>query len=103
MVHLLAQESESSIASVFVTSLMLIVLVVLLCVGVMWIRRQIKTDDTGGADGFTLSDLRKLHKSGQMTDDEYEKAKTLIIGTVKPTQNNAASHEKSDKPPSRNV
>jgi hypothetical protein len=29
--------------------------------------------------GFTLSDLRKLHAAGQMSDEEFEKAKARTI------------------------
>jgi hypothetical protein len=34
------------------------------------------------AQGFTLSDLRQLHKSGAMTDEEFERAKAKIVQTV---------------------
>ncbi len=33
--------------------------------------------------GFTLSDLRQLHKSGQMSDEEFEKAKTKVIDAAR--------------------
>lgn len=29
--------------------------------------------------GFSLDDLRKLHRAGQMSDEEFEAAKTLVI------------------------
>jgi len=41
------------------------------------------SESTSGGPGFTLSDLRKLHKEGKMTTEEYEKAKALIIGPLK--------------------
>ena len=50
-------------------------------------------DDTSGGDGFTLSDLRRLHKAGQMTDEEFEKAKKILIGSVK-----AAAEKMGEKP-----
>jgi len=93
MRHLLAQESSGNIGSLLLYSLALIVLVVVAYIGVTWIRRQVKGEDGGASEGFTLSDLRRLHKSGQMTDDEYEKAKLLIIGSVK-----APAAKKIDKP-----
>lgn len=40
------------------------------------------SESTSGGPGFTLSDLRRLHKEGKMTTEEYEKAKALIIGPL---------------------
>jgi hypothetical protein len=37
-----------------------------------------RPDETSGA-GFTLSDLRRLHKSGQMSDAEFERAKAKVV------------------------
>ena len=33
--------------------------------------------------GFTLSDLRAMHKSGKMTDDEFERAKEVVLAVAK--------------------
>src|SRR3954471_12831137 len=62
------------------------VVVILLCVGAFWlvsvVRKRLKEDaeiTAGPATGFTLSDLRQLHKSGQMTDAEFERAKEKIV------------------------
>lgn len=41
-------------------------------------KRLIRSDDSPGS-GFTLSDLRRLHKEGKMTDEEFEKAKQVIV------------------------
>ena len=38
---------------------------------------------TSASGGFTLSDLRRMHKEGRMTDEEFEKAKMLIVGAAK--------------------
>ena len=62
------------------------VVVIALCVGAFWlvsvVRKRFKEDaeiTAGPATGFTLSDLRQLHKSGQMTDAEFERAKEKIV------------------------
>jgi|SRR3954451_23649571 hypothetical protein len=62
------------------------VVVIGLCVGAFWlvsmVRKRLKEDadvTAGPATGFTLSDLRQLHKSGQMTDAEFERAKEKIV------------------------
>lgn len=41
-------------------------------------KRLVRSDDISGS-GFTLSDLRQLHRDGKMTDGEFEKAKQAIV------------------------
>src|SRR5450432_1685798 len=60
--------------------------------------------------GFTLADLRQLHRSGQMSDEEFERAKAQIVlahtaaaqksaqKSTKP-ENNAASASMRRRPP----
>ena len=76
--------AEAGMGSALVWTLVLIVALVLMFGAVAAFRKWMKADDapTTGP-GFTLSDLRRLHKEGQMTDKEYEKAKTVLIGTAK--------------------
>ena len=48
---------------------------------VLWVRKWVK-DETPAARqevGFTLSDLRALHKSGKMSDEEFERAREKIV------------------------
>jgi len=63
-----------------------LVLVGLLLVGFVAVaqlkKRLIKPDD-GMSGGFTLSDLRALHKAGKMTDAEFEKAKEAVVTAAK--------------------
>jgi hypothetical protein len=43
-----------------------------------WLRR------TGeSTNGFTLQDLRTLHSSGELTDDEFARAKAAMIGRMR--------------------
>ena len=73
--------AESSTASVFIWSFILIILIVISAAGVMRLRRWMKEDDDtpSGRIGFTLSDLRQLHKQGQMTDEEFERARAKMV------------------------
>jgi hypothetical protein len=48
-------------------------------------------DDTTTGDGFTLSDLRRLHKEGKMTDGEFESAKAILIGSLKAASTKSAA------------
>ena len=91
MTQPLAQTSYAG--SIVLWSLVLVVLLIVGLVVVMYIRRQITEADEPSKPGFTLSDLRQLHKRGQMTDEEFEKAKAKIIGAARATM------DKGDVPP----
>ena len=92
--HLLAELTDQQTTDLIIGSVILIV-VLLLFGGVALYRKWMKSDEDSPAEGFTLSDIRKLHKAGQMTDEEYEKAKKILIGSVK-----AAAEKIPDKPAS---
>lgn len=64
----------------------LLVLVGLIIAGgvlIMILRRRLHEADSSPSQGFTLHDLRQLHASGELTDEEYERAKAQMIGSVK--------------------
>lgn len=46
---------------------------------VTWVKRWAAEPDDAPAGGFSLGDLRELHKSGQMSDEEFEKAKAMVV------------------------
>ena len=84
-------------------SAILIVLLLAAFVGVSQVKKRlVRPDDTGGA-GFTLSDLRALHRQGKMTDQEFEKAKLVIVGSAQKamagTPPKKSSTEAEPKPP----
>jgi hypothetical protein len=82
--HLLAQDPPKHDSSdVYVWALILIVFVIALFAVVGLYRKWMNRDETTSGPGFTLSDLRRFHKEGKMTDAEYEKAKAILIGSVK--------------------
>jgi hypothetical protein len=75
--HSLAQ--PTNIGGVIGWSLVLIILLIAGAAGVMWLRRWMKEDDAPVGIGFTLLDLRQLHKQGKMTDAEYERARAKML------------------------
>lgn len=77
---LLAQGSEPS---VFLWVLLLIVLVIGLFGLVVWLRRRLSPNEDFHGEGFTLGDLRRLHQSGKLSDDEFEKAKAGLIAETR--------------------
>jgi hypothetical protein len=80
---MLAQTTSSS--SIIFWSIMLLVALLLGLVAALRVKRRLTALDVDepARGGFTLSDLRQLHKSGKMTDEQFEKAKQRIIGTAK--------------------
>lgn len=63
-------------------SFVLLVLLGLMFMAILWLKKWMASDDSE-MGGFTLGDLRRLKASGQMSDEQYEKAKLQIVGAVK--------------------
>ena len=68
---------------VLVWSLVLVGLLLVLFVAVAQFKKRLVKPEDGMAGGFTLSDLRALHKAGKMTDAEFEKAKESVVAAAK--------------------
>jgi hypothetical protein len=45
-------------------------------------KRMIRDEDLSGG-GFSLGDLRVLHREGKMTTEEFEKAKAALVEAMK--------------------
>jgi HJR/Mrr/RecB family endonuclease len=78
---LLAADGDVDYVGLFKWSFVLIVLVLILWVAVSTLRKRLKEDDVVGT-GFTLSDLRQLHKQGKMSTEEFEKAKAILLASL---------------------
>ncbi|HZZ45241.1 MAG TPA: hypothetical protein VFE58_20050 [Tepidisphaeraceae bacterium] len=87
--------AEQGIGSVILWSLFLAVLIVFGYLAVNWVKKWLKETEMGPAGGFTLGDLRELHRNGQMTDVEFERAKLMIVDAAK----KAASRQAPPKQP----
>ena len=75
--------SDVPVAAIIRLSLVLLAFIFAGWVTVWQVRRRLtKPDETSGA-GFTLSDLRQLHKSGQMSDAEFERAKAKVVAAAR--------------------
>ena len=63
-----------------------LVLIFLLLAGffvVARLRSWLKSDDEPAGIGFSLSDLKRLHREGKLSDEELEKARSKILGAAK--------------------
>lgn len=50
---------------------------------VYFVRKMLQSDSSAIEDGFTLHDLRQLHVQGKLNDDEFERAKDAMIGSLR--------------------
>ena len=64
--------------------LVLIVLVVAGFVAISWVRKWMKEDDIpSGGTGFGLGELRQMHARGDITTEEYERARAKMTASAK--------------------
>jgi hypothetical protein len=79
-------QGNTSLAEVLVWSAGLIGLLVVGMAFAARLKRRFRDDgdDTpaAAAAGFTLSDLRRMHRAGQLTDEEFERAKEKIVAAA---------------------
>ena len=95
----LAQQADQSTGGALIWSIVLIVALLLLFGGIVLYRKWMNADDTTTGEGFTLSDLRRLHKEGKMTDGEFESAKAILIGSLKAAAAKSAAATPSGQGP----
>jgi hypothetical protein len=63
------------------------------------VKKWLTKPDDGPTAGFSLSDLRALHKSGKLSTEEFEKTKALIIEAAKRAAAREAQAAKPEKRP----
>jgi len=86
----LATTSDSTI-SILIWSGILIVVVIVLFFVVNTIRKAMLADEPGDAGpSFTLDDLRRMHAAGQISDEEFAKARSRIVRMVRGSADDAA-------------
>ena len=77
--HMLAAEDSSSI---FFWSMVLLALLGAGWAVVVMVKKWANTPEDPVSTGFTLSDLRQMHRSGQMSAEEFERAKGAIVAAA---------------------
>ena len=71
-----ARHARSPVTEIIVWSLLLMGLLIVGLVIALCLKKRLTDSDVGGAQsGFTLADVREMHRNGQMTFEEFEKAK----------------------------
>ena len=47
------------------------------------LRRRMGRDESAPPTGFTLHDLREMHARGELTDEEFQRARTALLAGVR--------------------
>ncbi len=63
-----------------ILALVVFVLVLLLGLVVLLYRRRYFGARVDEPQGFTLADVRRMHREGQLSDEEYERMRQAVIG-----------------------
>jgi hypothetical protein len=79
----LSTADPSPFGSVFVWCGVLIVVLLAAFAVYSWFKRWMSQTDETEHVGFTLSDLREMHRQGKMSDQEFEQTKAKMLGSAK--------------------
>ena len=82
----LAQSTGESSSSIIVVSFFLIVAVVAMFIGVAWARKRMNPNEDFQGEGFSLADLRQMHKEGKLSDEEFERARVKMVEQLQAAQ-----------------
>ncbi len=78
-----APVNDKAYRSIFIWSFALIALLMVAFAGYSYLKRWMRSSEEPMATGFTLSDLRELHRQGKMSDAEFELARGKMVAAAK--------------------
>jgi uncharacterized protein YneF (UPF0154 family) len=74
----------NALPSIIVWCLVLVVAIVVGFAIAVWVKRRITEPESPASPGFSLEDLRQLHREGKLSDQEYERARArMAVGMLK--------------------
>jgi len=79
----LAETGIGDIAGVVFWSLLTIGAIVVAFLAYVRLKQWMKADEDVHGEGFTLGDLRQLHKQGKMSTEEFERAREKMVASAK--------------------
>lgn len=99
-----AQPTTKQMVGIVYWAGILIAMIVILAVIVLIIRGRLMNEETpqDGGNPFSISELRRLHREGQLTDEEFERAKSSLIASVSGGKREFSSeelHNSAEAPP----
>ena len=75
--------AATGVPAVIGWSLVLIAVVIVGFLVVIRLRQWLQADDEPVAAGFSISDLKRLHKEGKISTEEFERARQKMVGAAK--------------------
>lgn len=78
-------------------ALVLVGVILLGFYAVVQVKRWVTKPDEHVGAGFTLSDLRALHRSGKMSTEEFEKAKLAIVAAAQRAEQRKEEEDRRQK------
>ena len=81
--QLIGVEDPKSIGSVFIWCGVLVALLLVAFAAYSWFKRWMNQTEEAGPVGFTLSDLREMHRQGKISNEEFEQTKAKMLGAAK--------------------
>ena len=94
------QRAGEQVVDIFVNLLLIVVAAVaLVIVGLVVHRMVVGSARAREEEGSTLSDLRRMHREGQLTDEEFERAKSALIAHSQARFRGDGREDASEPPP----
>ena len=81
--HSFLAADVTEIRYIYIYSGALIALVLAAFGGYSYFKQWMRQDEVSSGGGFTLSDLRRLHEQGKMSDAEYELARGKMVASAR--------------------
>jgi len=85
-VTILAESRADLLSALLPWLAALLGIVILGSVIAMLVRRWMNPSGSGNGSAMTLEDLRRLHRDGALSDEEFDAAKTALLATFKPAK-----------------
>jgi hypothetical protein len=88
-------DSDTGPGDIILVCVLLLIVVLAAAYGVMWLRKRLWSDEDVElpAAGFTLGDLKQLHKSGKITDEEFQVARNKVLAAAKAAAERTAARQ----------
>ncbi len=71
---------QIDLTETIIWALVTLALFVVLGFGVLIYRRRYLSPRSEQSEGFSLEDIRQMHRSGQLSDEEYDRMRRALIG-----------------------
>jgi hypothetical protein len=92
LLHNLADD-ETGAGDVIFVCIFLLIVVLAAAYAVIWLRRRLWSQEDADlpSTGFSLGDLKQLHRQGKITDQEFQTAREKVVAAAHATAQRQAT------------